>query len=120
MILAARITCLVGAMLAFLLIALIIAARADDVDEIRAECEAQMTDAHDTPAERRAAIARCMEEQTPKPAVTRWRPWQQIWQCNDIRLTITSRTEGLIEYDIGGSIWGGSQFAVDFRRRLGS
>jgi hypothetical protein len=45
-----------------------------------------------------------------------WRPWQEIWQCNDIRLTVTSRREGVIEYDIGGSIWGGSRFVVDFRR----
>jgi len=55
----------------------------------------------------------CIKE-APKPV--RWQPWQQVWQCNDIRMTITSRTQGLIEYDLGGSIWGGSRFAVDFRR----
>jgi hypothetical protein len=32
-----------------------------------------------------------------------------VWQCNDIRLTITERPEGTY-YDLGGSIWGGSQF----------
>jgi len=49
----------------------------------------------------------------PKPVV--WRPWQQVWQCNDIRMTITSRQQGIIEYDLGGTIWGGSRFAVDLR-----
>ena len=61
------------------------------------------------------------EGKCPKPAapVYRWRPWQQAWQCNDIRLIVTSRDQGLIEYDVAGSIWGGARFAVDFRPRSG-
>jgi len=39
-------------------------------------------------------------------------PWQAIWQCNDIRVTITSRSSEEVEYDLGGSVWGGSRFTV--------
>jgi hypothetical protein len=60
-----------------------------------------------------AAYHRCV---AAKSVIYRWRPWQQVWQCNDIRMTVTSRQQGLIEYDLGGSIWGGSQFTVDLRR----
>ena len=42
----------------------------------------------------------------------RFRPWQAIWQCNDIRVTVTSRQPEEIEYDLGGSIWGGSRFTI--------
>jgi hypothetical protein len=45
----------------------------------------------------------------PKPAA--FRPWQEIWQCNDIRVTVTMRDPNVIEYDLGGTIWGGSHFA---------
>jgi hypothetical protein len=38
--------------------------------------------------------------------------WQAIWQCNDIHVTVTSRQPEEIEYDLGGSIWGGSRFTV--------
>ena len=41
-----------------------------------------------------------------------WRPWQEVWQCNDVRVTITSRSPEEIEYDLGGMIWGGSRFTV--------
>jgi len=34
--------------------------------------------------------------------------WQAIWQCNDIHVTVTSRQPEEFEYDLGGSIWGGS------------
>jgi hypothetical protein len=34
------------------------------------------------------------------------------WQCNDVRVTVTSRSPDEIEYDLGGMIWGGSRFAV--------
>jgi hypothetical protein len=50
-------------------------------------------------------------ESRPKPAATRFRPWQEIWQCNDIRVTVTMRDPNVIEYDLGGTIWGGSRFA---------
>jgi len=36
--------------------------------------------------------------------------WQAIWQCNDIRVTVTAREEWTVEYDLGGTIWGGSRF----------
>jgi hypothetical protein len=41
-----------------------------------------------------------------------FRPWQDVWQCNDVRVTITSRSPEEIEYDLGGMIWGGSRFTV--------
>ena len=52
-----------------------------------------------------AAIA---DESDPPPP--RFQPWQEIWQCNDIRVTVTERQAGVIEYDLGGTIWGGSRF----------
>jgi hypothetical protein len=52
------------------------------------------------------------EEKAPKPARYQFRPWQAIWQCNDISVTVTSRQPEEIEYDLGGSIWGGSRFNV--------
>src|SRR5262249_53121364 len=39
-----------------------------------------------------------------------FRPWQEVWQCNDVRVTVTSRSPEEIEYDLGGMIWGGSRF----------
>src|SRR5262245_40958678 len=46
----------------------------------------------------------------PKPPP--FQPWQEVWQCNDVRVTITSRSPEEIEYDLGGMIWGGSRFTV--------
>jgi hypothetical protein len=46
------------------------------------------------------------------PPLPRFRPWQQVWQCNDVRVTITGRDPFSVEYDIGGMIWGGSRFTV--------
>src|SRR5438094_4410704 len=43
------------------------------------------------------------------PPLPRFRPWQQVWQCNDVRVTITGRDPFSVEYDIGGMIWGGSR-----------
>ena len=42
------------------------------------------------------------------PPLPRFRPWQQVWQCNDVRVTITGRDPFSVEYDIGGMIWGAS------------
>src|SRR5262244_936916 len=42
---------------------------------------------------------------SPKPPP--FRPWQDVWQCNDVRVTVTSRSPEEIEYDLGGMIWGG-------------
>ena len=38
------------------------------------------------------------DDATPKP--TQFRPWQEVWQCNDIRLTVTGRAPFEIEYDL--------------------
>jgi hypothetical protein len=85
----------------FLIGTIIIARAADPLSEDRGEvCDS------DNPAD-------CKR---PAAVTPRWRPWQQIWQCNDIRLTVTSWQQGLIDYDLGGSIWGGSRFTVDLRR----
>ena len=46
------------------------------------------------------------------PPLPRFRPWQQVWQCNDIRVTVTARDPISVEYDLGGTIWGGSRFTV--------
>jgi len=45
-----------------------------------------------------------------KPA--HFQPWQEVWQCNDIRVTVTGREPYVIEYDLGGTIWGGSRFTM--------
>jgi hypothetical protein len=46
------------------------------------------------------------------PPLPRFRPWQQAWQCNDIRVTVTARDPFSVEYDLGGTIWGGSRFNI--------
>jgi hypothetical protein len=48
------------------------------------------------------------EQAKPKPAA--FRPWRMIWQCNDIRITMSGPRPNVIVYDLGGTIWGGSQF----------
>jgi len=52
------------------------------------------------------------------PAVkrARFQPWQRIWQCNDIRVTETVMQPGVVNYDLGGTIWGGSQFTLNIER----
>jgi|SRR6516162_6567349 len=51
-------------------------------------------------------VAAGIREEQP----ARFRPWQQVWQCNDIRVTVTKVAPNDMEYDIGGTIWGGSRF----------
>jgi hypothetical protein len=46
------------------------------------------------------------------PPPPRFQPWQQVWQCNDIRVTVTGRDPFSVEYDLVGTIWGGSRFTV--------
>ena len=58
-----------------------------------------------------ATAARAAEDDIPPPP-SRFQPWQQVWQCNDIHVTITGRDPFSVEYDIGGMIWGGSRFTV--------
>src|SRR6516164_6433029 len=57
-----------------------------------------------------ASVAYAADESDPPPP--RFRPWQQVWQCNDIRVTVTARDPFSIEYDLGGTIWGGAHFTV--------
>jgi hypothetical protein len=45
-----------------------------------------------------------------KPKPVRFQPMQWVFQCNDIRATITWRERDVWEYDLGGSIIGGSRF----------
>jgi hypothetical protein len=56
------------------------------------------------------------ENEPPQP--TRFQPWQRIWQCNDIRVTETGRQPGIVHYDLGGTIWGGGQFTLNFMQDL--
>ena len=56
--------------------------------------------------------ARAADDDPPPPPPSRFRPWQQVWQCNDIRVTVTARDPFSIEYDLGGTIWGGGHFTV--------
>lgn len=62
------------------------------------------------------------DEPEPRPARVRFQPSQRIWQCNDIRVTETITrpwTLGggtIVNYDLGGTIWGGSQFTFAIER----
>jgi hypothetical protein len=76
--------------------------------------------------EEAAAFDRCMKESKPQASATvtppfqgppPFKPWQQVWQCNDIRIVEFSNRQGLIEYDLGGTIWGGARFARDLSNR---
>jgi hypothetical protein len=53
-------------------------------------------------------------EKPPTPVA--FKGWQRAWQCNDIRVTETVTQRGIVNYDLGGTIWGGSQFALDIVR----
>jgi hypothetical protein len=57
-----------------------------------------------------AGTVHAADESVPPPP--RFRPWQQVWQCNDIRVSVTARDPFSIDYDLGGTIWGGSHFTV--------
>jgi hypothetical protein len=48
----------------------------------------------------------------PKPA--RFRRWRMAWQCNDLRVTVTGQNANTINYDIGGTIWGGINLTQTF------
>jgi hypothetical protein len=71
----------------------------------------------ETPGQQ-AAYDRCMKEQV-KPAAHRFRRWQMAWQCNDLRVTVTAQDEGVVNYDIAGTIWGGINFTQTFDLRHG-
>jgi hypothetical protein len=76
--------------------------------------------AHNDEQSARATYEHCLEDaksmEPIKPVA--FRPWQQVWQCNDIRIVEFSNRQGLIEYDLSGTIWGGSQFARDLNRDM--
>jgi hypothetical protein len=57
------------------------------------------------------SVVYAADESDPPPP-PRFQPWQQVWQCNDIRVTITGRDPFSVEYDLGGTIWGGAHFTV--------
>lgn len=59
-----------------------------------------------------AMVSSAADTQENDPPPPRFQPWQQIWQCNDVRVTITARDPFSVEYDLGGMIWGGSRFTV--------
>src|SRR5215831_824935 len=59
-----------------------------------------------------AMVSSAANTQENDPPPPRFQPWQQIWQCNDVRVTITARDPFSVEYDLGGMIWGGSRFTV--------
>jgi len=50
------------------------------------------------------------------PRSTTFKPWQRMWQCNDVRVTEIVNQPGIVSYDIGGMIWGGSQFTLNIER----
>ena len=61
------------------------------------------------PAEECKAAGDCID--TPKPV--RFRPSQSVWQCNDLRITVTQSAPYTWNYDIGGTIWGGINLTSD-------
>src|SRR5262249_52541907 len=72
------------------------------------------------PGDDRQVIGECGELENsppcPKEVVPRrtdFRPQQEIWQCNDLRVTVTSPQLGIVNYDIAGSVWGGINFTFD-------
>jgi hypothetical protein len=121
MILAARITVLIASTLAFLLAALIIAARAETVTE-----QCTLGSNPDCLCSEKDGCFLCKSEQECKTARAAYaaanvkpvpfKGWQRAWQCNDIRVTETVTQRGIVNYDLGGTIWGGSQFALDIQR----
>jgi hypothetical protein len=80
---------------------------ADNQADIDACAEAT----YETP-DQNAAFERCLKARK----VATFRPWQRAWQCNDIRVTETVTQRGIVNYDLAGTIWGGSQFALDIQR----
>jgi hypothetical protein len=85
-------------------------------DDIEFACREYLQDGEvaETP-QQQADYDRCLERARQRGAAHAegpFQPWQAIWQCNDVRVTITSRSPVEIEYDLGGMIWGGSRITV--------
>jgi hypothetical protein len=56
----------------------------------------------------------CAEGLGARPVA--FKGWRRAWQCSDIRVTETVTQRGIVNYDLAGTIWGGSQFALDIQR----
>jgi len=99
-------------MLAIALMLTVLAARAVAADNER------LDDCAEAPT--KAAEQYCLthggEAPPAKPARLSFKPWQRIWQCSDIRVTETVNQPGVVNYDLGGTIWGGSNFTLNFQR----
>lgn len=99
-------------MLAIALMLTMLAARAVAADDER------LDDCAEAPT--KAAEQYCLTHNgaapPAKPARLSFKPWQRIWQCNDIRVTETVNQPGIVNYDLGGTIWGGSNFTLNFQR----
>jgi hypothetical protein len=94
----------------------LLAARAVAADDrptaIETDCATKYGEAD---PEREADYLRCVQQAQARVA-PRFKPWQRIWQCNDIRVTETVTQPGIGNYDLSGTIWGGSQFTFDIQR----
>jgi hypothetical protein len=91
---------------------------ADDVCSFNPKISANSPDCYD-PSECIDWKEGCAKEQPPPaPTRVRFQPWQAIWQCNDIKIVEFSNQQGLIEYDLSGTVWGGSHFARDLNRDM--
>ena len=64
----------------------------------------------------RAVAADTDDPVAAPPVRARFQPLQRIWQCNDIRVTETVNQPGIVNYDLGGTIWGGSQFTLNIQQ----
>ena len=68
-------------------------------------------------ADARLAISFCLSSgavHAGEVDLTTWQPPPpRVWQCNDIRVTETVLQPGVVHYDLGGTIWGGSQFTLN-------
>jgi hypothetical protein len=92
---------------------MIIAARAVAADRADATTEQQCSNryapgAHNDEQSARAAYEHCLEDAKSMEPIKpdAFRPWRQVWQCNDIRIVEFSNRQGLIEYDLSSTIWG--------------
>jgi len=102
---------------------MITAARAVAADRADASTEQKCSNryapgAHNDEQSARATYEHCLEDAKSMEPIdpAAFRPWRQVWQCNDIRIVEFSNRQGLIEHDVSSTIRGGSQFARDLNR----
>src|SRR5262245_50878436 len=93
----------------FLMVGLMIAraepSRADMLAQAEKQCKEIVANnrrdaSYDTCNNQFAFLKDDDDDLPPPPKPVAWRPWQQVWQCNDIRLTVTSARQGIIHYDL--------------------